>query len=90
MFDEPAGLAYARDKLYVADTNNHRIRVIDLADGKKISTLEIARLTPPAPPAAAGSSCANMIVRNTAGGMPVQTTEPLPRLARIDPPCPGD
>ncbi|MGQ9887220.1 MAG: thioredoxin-like domain-containing protein [Aggregatilineales bacterium] len=30
-FDEPGGLAYADGRLYVADTNNHAIRVIDLA-----------------------------------------------------------
>jgi thiol-disulfide isomerase/thioredoxin/sugar lactone lactonase YvrE len=29
-FDEPAGLSHAAGKLYVADTNNHAIRVIDL------------------------------------------------------------
>jgi thiol-disulfide isomerase/thioredoxin len=29
-FDEPSGLSAARDVLYVADTNNHAIRVIDL------------------------------------------------------------
>ena len=29
-FREPAGLAYAAGKLYVADTNNHLIRTIDL------------------------------------------------------------
>ncbi|MEX2301362.1 MAG: thioredoxin-like domain-containing protein [Bryobacterales bacterium] len=29
-FDEPAGLSFAGGKLYVADTNNHAIRVIDL------------------------------------------------------------
>lgn len=32
-FDEPGGLDYAVGKLYVADTNNHAIRVIDLAAG---------------------------------------------------------
>ncbi len=32
-FDEPGGLAYADGKLYVADTNNDAIRVIDLASG---------------------------------------------------------
>lgn len=32
-FDEPGGLDYANGKLYVADTNNHAIRVIDLAEG---------------------------------------------------------
>ncbi len=30
-FDEPGGLDYANGRLYVADTNNHAIRVIDLA-----------------------------------------------------------
>ncbi|GAB4448571.1 MAG: hypothetical protein Kow00120_18760 [Anaerolineae bacterium] len=29
-FDEPGGVSYADGKLYVADTNNHAIRVIDL------------------------------------------------------------
>jgi len=47
-FDEPAGIAAAGDKLYVADTNNHRIRVVDLAAGNKVSTLTIRGLQPPA------------------------------------------
>lgn len=37
-FDEPGGLSYANGKLYVADTNNHSIRIIDVADGA-VSTL---------------------------------------------------
>ena len=37
-FDEPGGLALAGDRLFVADTNNHAIRVIDLAAGT-VSTL---------------------------------------------------
>ncbi len=32
-FDEPGGLAYNAGKLYVADTNNDAIRVIDIAGG---------------------------------------------------------
>ena len=39
-FNEPAGLAMAEGKLYVADTNNHAIRVIDLATGM-VGTLKI-------------------------------------------------
>ena len=46
-FYEPAGLALANDKLYVADTNNHAIRVIDLKS-KTTSTLRLNGLTPPA------------------------------------------
>jgi len=52
-FDEPAGLAYANGKLYVADTNNHLIRTIDLKRGNRVATLEIAGLEPPAQPAPA-------------------------------------
>jgi hypothetical protein len=33
-FDEPGGLAFAGGRLYVADTNNQVIRVIDIAAGK--------------------------------------------------------
>ncbi len=39
-FNEPAGLAAANGKLYVADTNNNAIRVIDLASGM-VETLNI-------------------------------------------------
>ncbi|HJT66829.1 MAG TPA: thioredoxin-like domain-containing protein [Pyrinomonadaceae bacterium] len=46
-FYEPVGLAQANGKLYVADTNNHAIRVIDLKT-KQASTLRINGLTPPA------------------------------------------
>jgi DNA-binding beta-propeller fold protein YncE len=46
-FYEPAGLALANGNLYVADTNNHAIRVIDLKT-KQVSTLRINGLTPPA------------------------------------------
>ncbi len=46
-FDEPAGVSIAGDKLYVADTNNHLIRVIDLAAEGAVSTLQIAGLEPP-------------------------------------------
>jgi DNA-binding beta-propeller fold protein YncE/peroxiredoxin len=49
-FYEPGGLAVARGKLYVADTNNHAVRVVDLAT-KQTSTLVIRGLQPPARPA---------------------------------------
>lgn len=46
-FYEPGGLALANDKLYIADTNNHAIRVVDLKT-KQASTLRLNGLTPPA------------------------------------------
>ena len=39
-FSEPGGVSYADGKLYVADTNNHAIRVCDVAKGK-VRTLEV-------------------------------------------------
>jgi hypothetical protein len=46
-FYEPGGLTVANGKLYVADTNNHAIRVVDLKT-KQVSTLRVNGLTPPA------------------------------------------
>ena len=46
-FYEPGGLSIANDKLYIADTNNHAIRVVDLKT-KTSSTLRIKGLEPPA------------------------------------------
>jgi hypothetical protein len=45
-FYEPAGMTVANDKLYVADTNNHAVRIVDLKT-KKTSTLNIRGLQPP-------------------------------------------
>jgi DNA-binding beta-propeller fold protein YncE len=50
-FFEPAGLAVAGNMLYVADTNNHLIRRIDLKTSQ-VSTLAISGLKPPQPAAA--------------------------------------
>ena len=38
LFNEPGGIALGGDKLYIADTNNHVIRVADLGTGE-VSTL---------------------------------------------------
>lgn len=45
-FYEPGGLTIADGKLFVADTNNHAIRVVDLKT-KSVSTLKIKNLAPP-------------------------------------------
>ena len=39
-FDEPGGITYAENKIYIADTNNHLIRVVDTTT-QETSTLEI-------------------------------------------------
>ncbi|HPI38680.1 MAG TPA: thioredoxin-like domain-containing protein [Ignavibacteriaceae bacterium] len=39
-FDEPCGISYANEKLYVADTNNGAIRILNLKT-KTVSTLEL-------------------------------------------------
>ena len=45
--DEPGGITAAAGKLFVADTNNHAVRVIDLQSGNRVSTLELRAATPP-------------------------------------------
>jgi sugar lactone lactonase YvrE len=48
-FNEPAGLSVAGDRLYVADTNNHAVRVVDLKTNE-VNTLPIKGLGPPKKP----------------------------------------
>ncbi|CAN5827191.1 thioredoxin-like domain-containing protein [soil metagenome] len=45
-FYEPGGISLADGKLFVADTNNHAVRVVNLKT-KTVSTLKIEGLTPP-------------------------------------------
>ncbi len=49
VLSEPGGLSVAGDKLYVADTNAHRVRVVDLKT-KAVSTLELKGVEPPRAP----------------------------------------
>jgi len=49
-FYEPGGLTIGGDKLFVADTNNHAIRVVNLKT-KETKTLPIKGLQPPSPQA---------------------------------------
>ncbi len=46
-FNEPAGVTAAAGKLYVADTNNHAIRVVEIAPPHRVSTLVIDGLPQP-------------------------------------------
>ena len=49
LFYQPGGLSLAGATLYVADTNNHAIRAIDVKE-KTVKTLELEGLAPPSPP----------------------------------------
>ena len=49
LFYEPSGISASGDRIYVADTNNHRIRMIDLAAGQ-VSTLKLQGLAAPPEP----------------------------------------
>ncbi len=42
-FSEPSGLSATSSTLYIADTNNHRIRTLDLASGE-VSTVALSNL----------------------------------------------
>jgi len=86
-FNEPAGLSAAEGKLYVADTDNHLIRVIDLnnegdlSDAGRASTLRIRGLqAPPSPKPKVGD--------DFAGGehieLPPATIRPSDGVLRLD------
>ena len=69
---EPAGLSVAKGKLFVADTNNHRICVVDLKSSE-MSELKINGLQPPPPPkdeeaAAEAKGVVDLAPQNIAAG----------------------
>ncbi len=75
-FYEPGGISVARGKLYVADTNNHAVRVVDLAT-KQTKTLVISGLKPPEGAAAPGDE-------ESAGPKAEETKAAPQRLAAAD------
>ena len=96
--DEPAGLSYAAGKLYVADTNNHAIRTINLQGDNQVATLEIDGLEPPpAPKSDESSSFADAAqvelpavrVKAVDGKLRLQVALELPTGFKINPlaPC---
>ncbi|MBW3539682.1 MAG: redoxin domain-containing protein [Planctomycetes bacterium] len=50
-FSEPAGLALADGRLFIADTNNHRVLTADIAT-RKVAEFTVEGLQPPAAPKA--------------------------------------
>jgi thiol-disulfide isomerase/thioredoxin len=69
-FDEPGGLSIAFGKIYIADTNNHSIRVADLKS-KKVETIQFKNLEKLRPlKAKQGQFTGETIM------LPLQTVEP--------------
>ncbi len=60
-FDEPGGLSIADGKIYVADTNNHAVRVVDIKT-RQVDTLSLKHIAQLAKPAAAGAPFHGQIV----------------------------
>jgi hypothetical protein len=97
-FDEPAGITAAAGKLFVADTNNHLVRIVDLDDGAKVRTMEIPGLDPPSPPAepadglrftrAVEHRVEPVTVRPEAGGIRLQVKLELPPGYKLNPLAP--
>ncbi|HEX8556788.1 MAG TPA: hypothetical protein VF668_01730, partial [Pyrinomonadaceae bacterium] len=77
-FYEPGGLSVARGKLYVADTNNHAVRVVDLAT-KRTTTLVIRGLEPP--PAVVSARAADEDASAPSGPNAEEFKAPAQRLA---------
>lgn len=97
-FDEPAGITAAGGKLFVADTNNHQIRVVDLVASNRVTTLALVGLEPPKPPAApntqatlpgAGQEKLELVsVRSQNGSIRLEVALALPRGFKINPVAP--
>ncbi|WP_242022733.1 thioredoxin-like domain-containing protein [Gimesia chilikensis] len=79
-FSEPSGLAKVGNRLFVADTNNHRICVVNL-DNDQVSEFKVQGLTPPELPKTSGDSFAatsaaalNASAQTVAAGKPIKVT----------------
>lgn len=69
-FAEPTGLSAADGRLYVADTNNHQIRVVDTSTAE-VTTLELTNLDVAAVAATEGASDIISIAPQPAGPGPL-------------------
>ncbi len=68
-FNEPGGLALLGETLYVADTNNHQIRAVDLST-KEVRTLDLASVKAPSRPRTPRFSGATQIETSPASVRP--------------------
>ncbi|MHB1559401.1 MAG: thioredoxin-like domain-containing protein [Isosphaeraceae bacterium] len=85
-FYEPGGISVAGNELYVADTNNHKVRVVDLKS-RAVRTITLAGLSAPRqhprPPSFARASVINAPAAEAAPGEEVAFTVNL-NLAKGD------
>jgi DNA-binding beta-propeller fold protein YncE len=83
LFDEPAGVSIANNKLYIADTNNHVIRVADLKTGR-VTTLEIKGVEKLRPKAKSDAFTGELIQ------VPTQTVAPGKGMIKLSLELPKD
>ena len=75
-FNEPGGISAAGGKLYVADTNNHAIRIVELAAPFRVTTMKIDGL---AAPAKISRRSNNIVERDSdVAPTPLNVASPLP------------
>ena len=87
-FSEPSGLAADGDRIYVADSNNHRIRVVDLTTGR-VTTLVLTGVPIPQASAKAGGMTDAWpeiagTVKETRPAVRVKSDAPLSLTMRLD------
>jgi hypothetical protein len=88
-FYEPGGLSATEDRLFVADTNNHKIRVVDLKT-QKVKTLALEGLTPPQlaprPPSFPNAKVIDVATAKAAPGQSIvlDVSVPLPKGFKLN------
>ncbi len=95
-FNEPAGISVADGVLYVADTNNHQVRTVDLRGNGRVTTLKIKGLE--APPeeddeitpisAVQKVSFGRVALDASDGGLPIRVKLDLPSGVALNPDVP--
>jgi len=95
-FSEPSGLALVGNRLFVADTNNHRICVVNL-DDNKVSEFKVSGLAPPSLPkksddsfAAIGDKAVTVVPQTVAAdhAFSFRVTPKLPAEYKLSPLAP--